>query len=101
VFAVRFMHSILCAPSEEVFLYHLPFCRYKALRSLTLFSMTLRTLLQDAFRHLVPNDNFYCQTSLKNAKLDLFGSENCQLVNLVANRDVTVLQATACIFRQF
>jgi len=63
--------------------------------------MTLRTRLPDAFRHLVPNDNFYSQTPLKNAKFDLFGSEKYQLI---ANRVwliVTVLQATACIFRQF
>jgi len=29
------------------------------------------------FHHLVPNDNFHCQTPLKkNAKSDLFGTEN-------------------------
>ena len=50
-------------------------------------SMAIRTRLPDAFHHLglVPNDNFYCQTPLKNAKFDLFGSEKCQLANLVAN----------------
>jgi len=55
--------------------------------TVTNFSMTLRTRLPDAFHHLglVPNDNFYCQTPLKNAKFDLFGSEKCQLANLVAN----------------
>jgi len=31
----------------------LPFCRYKALRPPTLFSMTLRIRLPDAFHHLV------------------------------------------------
>ena len=30
----------------------------------------------DAFHHLVPNDNFHCQTHLKNAKFDLLGDEN-------------------------
>jgi len=63
-------------------------------------SMTLRTRLPNAFHHLVPNDNFHCQTPLKNAKFDLFDSEKCQLANLVANTDwitVTVVQATACI----
>jgi len=49
-------------------------------------SMKLRTRLPDAFYHLVANDNFHCQAS-KNAKFDLFGSEKCQLANLVANRD--------------
>ena len=56
------------------------------------------------FNHLVANHNFHCQTPLKNAKFDLFVSAKCQLANLVANRDwliVTVLRATACIFRQF
>jgi len=36
----------------------------------------LRTQLPDAFHLLVPQDNFRCQTPLKNAKFDLFGSEN-------------------------
>jgi len=49
--------------------------------------MTLRTRLPDAFHHLVSNDNFYRQTSLKNAKFDLFGSDRCHLANLAANRD--------------
>jgi len=35
--------------------------------------MTVPTQLPDAFRHLVPNDNFYCQMPLKIAKIDLFG----------------------------
>jgi len=39
-------------------------------------SITLRTRLPDAFRHLVPDNNFHCQTPVKNAKFDLFGSEN-------------------------
>ena len=34
-----------------------------------------RTRLPDTFHHLVPSDNFHCQTPLKNAKFDLFGSE--------------------------
>jgi len=38
--------------------------------------MALKTWLPDAFHHLVPNDNFHCQMSLKNAKFDLFGSES-------------------------
>jgi len=57
--------------------------------------MKLRTRLPDAFYHLVPNNNFHCQTPLKNAKFDLFDSEKRQLANLVVNRDwliVTVLQ---------
>jgi len=67
-------------------------------------SMALRTWLPGAFHHLVPNDNFHCQTPLKNAKFDLFGSDKCQLANLVAKRGwliVTVVQATTCIFREF
>jgi len=48
-------------------------------------SMTLRTRLPDTFHHLVPNDNFHCQTPLKNAKFDLFGSEKYRLANLVAS----------------
>jgi len=66
--------------------------------------MTLRTRFPDAFHHLVPNNNFHCQTPLKNAKHDLFGSEKSQLANLVGNRDrliVSVLQDMACICRQF
>jgi len=42
--------------------------------------------MPDAFHHLVSNDNFHCQTPLKNAKFDLFGSEKCPSVNVVANR---------------
>jgi len=38
--------------------------------------MTLQTRLSDAFHQLVQNDNFHCQAPLKNAKFDLFGSEN-------------------------
>jgi len=63
--------------------------------------MALRTLLPDAFHHLVLNDNFHWHTPFKNTKFDLFGSEKCQLV---VNRDwliVIVQQATAYIFRQF
>ena len=48
--------------------------------------------------------NFHCQTPLKNATFDLFCSDKCQLATVNANRHwliVTVLQATACIFRQF
>jgi len=58
-------------------------------------SMTLRTRLPDAFHHLLPNDNFHCQTPLKNAKFDLFGSAECQLADVVVNRDwrtMTVLR---------
>jgi len=36
----------------------------------------LQTWLPNAFYYLVSNDNFHCQTPLKNAKFDLFGSEN-------------------------
>ena len=73
--------------SLEVFLYDLLFCRYKALKSSTIFSMSLRTRVSDAFHNLVPNDDFHCQTPLKNAKYDVFGSVKCQLANLIANRD--------------
>jgi len=38
--------------------------------------MMLRTRLPDGFYYLVSNDNFHCQTPLKNAEFDLFGSEN-------------------------
>jgi len=62
-------------PFHQRFLYDLRFFRYKALKSPTLFSMTLRTQLLDAFHHLVPNDNFHCQTPLKNAEFDLFSSK--------------------------
>jgi len=64
--------------------------------------MTLRTRLPDALHYLVPKDNFHCQTPLKNVKFDLFGSEKCQLANLVVNSHwliVIVLQATACKIR--
>jgi len=76
-------------PFLRTFLYDLSFCRYKALKSPTTFSkfrLTLRTRLPDTFHHLVPDD-FHCQAPLKNATCDLFGSEKCQLANLVENRD--------------
>jgi len=41
--------------------------------------MTLQAQLPDAFHHLVPNDNFHCQTPLKNATFDLFRSAKCHL----------------------
>ena len=44
----------------------------------------------DAFYRLVLNDS-HCQTLLKNAKYDLFGSEKCQLANLIASRDWLIL----------
>jgi len=47
----------------------------KRLFIVTMGGRTLRTWLPDAFHLLVPNDNFHCQTRLKNAKFDLFGSE--------------------------
>jgi len=59
--------------------------------------MTLKTPLPNVFHHLVPNNNFHCQTPLKTAKFDLSGSEKSHLANLVANTDwliVTVLQAS-------
>jgi len=40
------------------------------------FDDVTRTRLPGAFHNLVPNDNFHCQTPLKNAKFDLFGNEN-------------------------
>ena len=49
-------------------------------------SMTLTIQMPDAFHHFVSSDNFHCQMPLKNAKFDFdFGSEKCQLANLVAN----------------
>jgi len=71
----------------------LPFCCYKALKLPTYFRnlMTLRTRLTDGFHHLVPKDNFHYQTPLNNAKFDLFGSERCQLANLVVNRDWLIM----------
>jgi len=69
------IHSILqrkverCAISSEVFLRDLPFCRYNALIDVThpIFeiSTTVLTRLTDAFHHLVPKDNFHCQTPMK------------------------------------
>jgi len=50
-------------------------------------SMTLRTELPDSFSHLLPNNNFHCQTALKNATFDFFCSEKCQLATVVENRD--------------
>jgi len=38
--------------------------------------MTVPKRLPDVFHDLMPNDNFQCQTPLKNANFDLFGSEN-------------------------
>jgi len=38
--------------------------------------MTQRTRLPDAFHHLVPNDSFHCQAPFKNAKFELFCTEN-------------------------
>jgi len=75
--------------SPEVFvrLAVLPFQGFEVTYPIFEISMTLRIRLPDAFYHLVPNDNFHCQTPLKNAKFDLFGSEKCQLANLVENRD--------------
>jgi len=34
-------------------------------------TLRLRTRLPDAFHYLVSNDNFHCETSLKNAIFDL------------------------------
>jgi len=53
--------------------------------------MTLQTRLPDAFHHLVPNYNFQCQKPLKNIKFYLFGSEKCQLTNLVTERDWLIM----------
>ena len=74
-------------PFLRRFMYDLPFWRYKAL-------MTLRTRLSDAFHHLVPNDNFDCQTPLKNAKFDLFGTDKCWLANFVVDTDGLILIVT-------
>jgi len=54
------------------------------------------------FSPFKPTDIFRCQTPSKNAKFDLFGSEKCQLANLVSNRDcliLTVVQAMGCKIR--
>ena len=78
----------LCIPSYSYrsygvpfllsFLHDLPFCRYKTEVTHPIFKIliTLQTRLSDAFHQLVQNDNFHCQAPLKNAKFDLFGSEN-------------------------
>jgi len=85
-----------------MFFYDLPFCRYKALKSPTLFLMTLRTQLADNFHHLVPNDNFHCQVPLKKTpNLTYLAEKNASWqIYLVANRDwliVTVLHAFPAI----
>jgi len=36
----------------------------------------VKNMVARCFHNLVTNDNFNCQTPLKNAKFDLFGSEN-------------------------
>jgi len=81
------------------FLYELPLCRYKAFKSPTLFSK-LRTRLPDTFHHLVSNNNFHCDTHLKKAKFDLFGSENasCQIRLQIENDSHTgySMQKTIC-----
>jgi len=84
----------LCIPSYSGRSSGVPFVRSVVVRLIVLplqgfeftypifeISMTLRTRSPDVFHHLVPNDNFQCQTPLKNAKFDLFGSENvsCQI----------------------
>jgi len=79
----------------------LPSQGFEVIHHIFEISMTLRARLPDAFQHLVPNDNFHCQTPLKNVKFDLFGSEKYKLSNLVANTDwliVTVLQTTRHAF---
>ena len=63
--------------------------------------MTLRTALPEAFRYLLPNDDFHCQTPLKNVTFDLFCSEKWQLATGVANRNwliVTALRLRAAFF---
>jgi len=67
----RLAEGLTVCLSQELFLYDL-FCRYKAQMSPTLFSnfsMTFRTRLPDAFHHLVPNDNFDCQMTVKSSRL--------------------------------
>jgi len=68
----------VCAFSGS-FLYDLPFCCYTRLLTdpsyFRNFNDNANTVAR-CFYHLVPNDNFHCQTPLKNAKFDLFGSEN-------------------------
>jgi len=41
--------------------------------------MMLRKRLPGTFHQVLPNDNFLCQTPLKNDELDLFGIEKCHL----------------------
>jgi len=77
--------------------------RFEVTHPIFKISIMLRTWLPDAFQHFVPSDNFTARRLWKTPNLTYFGSEKCQLANLVANTDwliVTVLQATACIFRQ-
>jgi len=73
------MEGLMVCCFSGGFLYELLFHLYKAfkIKSPTLFSkLRSRTLLPDAFHYLISNDNFDCQTPLKNAKFDLLGSEN-------------------------
>jgi len=74
----------------------LPLQGFEVIYPIFEISMTLRRWLPNSFHHLVPNDNFHCQMPLKNAKFNIFGTEKCQMANLVVNTDwltVTVLQA--------
>ena len=69
----------LCIPSYSGRSSGLPFLRKFFVR-LTVLPLhpifdKFRTRLPDAFHHCMPNDNFHCETPLKNAKFDLLGSE--------------------------
>jgi len=77
----------MCALSGRFFvrLAVLPLQGFEVTSRIFKILMTFRTPLPDAFHHLVTNDNLTCQTPLKNAKFDLFGTEKCQLANLAAN----------------
>ena len=93
--------GLTVCPFSGGFSYDLPFCRYGLWSHVPYFRNldNVTNTVASCFSPL-----FHCQTHLKNAKFNLYGSEKCQLANLVAHRDrltVTVLQSAACIFRQF
>jgi len=64
--------------SPEVFCMYYCFAVTRLLNHLRYFLNfdDVTNTVPDAFHYLVSNDNIHCQTSLKNAKFDLFGNEN-------------------------
>ena len=43
-----------------------------------------------------PSPNFYCQSTSKNAKFDLFGITKCQLASLCYGSQITITMAIVC-----